>query len=100
MGNIIKIIYVEINEIIEAVKNIWINSERFELISELENVPNGSATGTEGRGLVGLFLLNLRNNNVDAFTEVNDLIEMYVETCAKSGLILVEHLNKIPDKLK
>ena len=74
--------------ILNKIKERWTRSERYELIKKMNDVPQGASTGTEGVGRIGKFLLRLKDEDQEAFDEIKDLIDSYVDECAKTGLIL------------
>ena len=66
----------DLTEIHKTIKERWIKSERYELITGLENAPAGAATGGEGYGMAGKFLADLEKNDSEAFEEIKDLVEI------------------------
>jgi len=75
----------EFGEILDQLKKRWIISERYELLVKLDEAPRGGATGGEGIGMIGSFLLGLKQTDPDAFNEVPDLVDEFAERCAENG---------------
>ncbi len=71
----------------KSIKERWIQSERYELILALENAPRGAATGGEGAGMIWKFFFDLEEKNIEAYKEVEDLVEEYWKWGRKHGSI-------------
>ena len=81
----------DVKEIIDRIKERWEKSERYELIIQFNKAPLGAATGGEGMGIEGGFLMRLKLTDIEAYKDVEDLIELYAEYCSKHGSILLRY---------
>ena len=57
----------------------WKGTEYEFLIKDLHNCSLGAATGGEGIGIIGKYLKDLEENNINAYNLVKDLIEEYLD---------------------
>jgi hypothetical protein len=73
-------------DILDKIDERWIASERYELIQQFKEAPQGAATGTEGTGIIGSFLIDLKENNKEAYDEIEDLLDEFVILMKEHGL--------------
>ena len=78
----------DINEVFNQIKKRWVLSERYKLIEELEEAPRSAATGGEVQHLYAKFFLELKENDLNAFSEIADLVDEFAKECAKYGTIV------------
>jgi len=78
----------EFGQILDQIRQRFLEEELYELIVKLDEAPRGAATGTEGMALIGGFLLRLKETDTNAFNKIKDLVDEYVKLCAKYGLTL------------
>ena len=78
----------DLGEIFNQIKEHWATSGRFELITKLEEAPNGAATGGEALSLYAGFFLKLKENNPKAFNEIAHLVDEFAKECAAHGTMI------------
>lgn len=65
-------------DLIRQIKSIWKTKDRNELIEILDNCILGGSTGSEISGNVFKFLKSLKDNNADAYYDVIQEIDTYL----------------------
>jgi len=69
----------ELSEIVKQIKERWSVSNRKELIIEFDKAPQYAGSGLEGLVLMGNFLLQLRQKDLEAYNEIQDLVDEYIK---------------------
>jgi len=80
-GTEFELLRMELGDILSQIIKTWETSERFELISKFKSAPTSAATGGEGLAIEGRFLYCLKYNDIDAYNEVKDFIDQFIDVC-------------------
>ena len=63
-------------------------SNNLEVINGLENAMAGASTGSEGLGLTGKYLYDLKKNNPVVYRLIKEEIKEYLTYCKQNGLFI------------
>ena len=78
----------DINILYRRIIKVLMESNKHEIVLDLENLIASAATGSEILFLTGKYLLDLCHNNPLVYQAIKELIEEYLKYCKLNGIII------------